>query len=446
MPFGKYKDFNDCVSDQTSNGKSEDAAKKICGALQAKLGGSISEELHRKYGLQRLSNKAAQKVMLTDEPDLLPQVGAEPDEGSAEEEALDKKETIEGPTFDNLGANAADNADGPANYDIDSPTLDDNVHAKKHLQEAYEADKIPDQLFILDAELLKSAAKCTEGQYKGEICLAPPDGYPVTDGGKLSAKRVRAAISYGSKGGKLATLKKNGLCNYAKKAGVESTYCGGGGTQEGMKQASYDASDYQIQPFEQNNRLFIKAFLLDSSVNLNQWGVSPTTLDANINTYIGKPIVLQDDFNHPNSGDDNLAHQLSYQELFRIGTIIDIQKHGSRYDAIAEITDANAAAAFRSGALSLYVSPQLYHLAAATEGQGSMTQWTGTHLAIVRNPAFGISKANVGSQCMGDHGTCLAQLKKASVISKHGYGNCGYCNFKVLMSVAKIENKPLLSS
>ena len=44
--------------------------------------------------------------------------------------------------------------------------------------------------------------------------------------------------------------------------------------------------------FEDNGKFYIKAFLLDSSVNLNEWGVDLATLDANINTYIGKPLSI----------------------------------------------------------------------------------------------------------------------------------------------------------
>jgi hypothetical protein len=83
------------------------------------------------------------------------------------------------------------------------------------------------------------------------------------------------------------------------------------------------------QIFEENGKFFIKAFLLDSSVNQNEWGVDLETLDANINTYIGKPLVLQDDFNHPNSGDSKYDHVIEYQEKFRIGNIIDIVKKDS---------------------------------------------------------------------------------------------------------------------
>ena len=93
------------------------------------------------------------------------------------------------------------------------------------------------------------------------------------------------------------------------------------------------------ETFEDNGKFYIKAFLLDSSVNKNAWGVDPSTLDQNINTYIGKPLVLQDDFDHPNSDDPSYDHQTQYQEKFRIGNIIDIVNKDSTYSAIIEVTD-----------------------------------------------------------------------------------------------------------
>jgi len=37
MPFGKWKDFDDCVRDFVSKGKDEESAKRICGALKKRL-------------------------------------------------------------------------------------------------------------------------------------------------------------------------------------------------------------------------------------------------------------------------------------------------------------------------------------------------------------------------------------------------------------------------
>lgn len=198
---------------------------------------------------------------------------------------------------------------------------------------------------------------------------------------------------------------------------------------------NYDAymADMQIKPFESNNKLFVKAFLMDSSVNLNKWGASPITLDQNIRSYVGKPIVLKDDFDHPISNDDNLQHQLEFQELYRIGTIVDVVKKDTRYDAIAEITDPHAQKAFKEGNLPLYVSPQLYKLD-SSEPDDSMTKWTGTHLAIVKDPAYTIKRATINGECTGESDKCMTYLKRAAVIRDNGYGNCGYCNYKVLMS------------
>ena len=61
-------------------------------------------------------------------------------------------------------------------------------------------------------------------KYKGvkERCLLK-NGFPVTKNGKISKKRVRAAETYGSKTGRLETLKKNGLCFWVRKAGVKNS-------------------------------------------------------------------------------------------------------------------------------------------------------------------------------------------------------------------------------
>ncbi len=175
------------------------------------------------------------------------------------------------------------------------------------------------------------------------------------------------------------------------------------------------ASKVEVIEDKDNGRLYLRAFLLDSSINLNDWGVDPATLEQNINSYIGKPLVLQDDFQHPDSGDPNFDHHLTYQEKFRIGNIVDIVKKDSIYSAIIEVTDNTAKEAFKKGDLPLYVSPQLFHDGVGREPDTAAKTWRGTHLAVVKEPAFGIMKARVEGQCSGSPITCLAQLKRASV-------------------------------
>lgn len=44
MPFGPYENFNACLADQKKKGHSTESAKKICGALQAKLEGAENKK------------------------------------------------------------------------------------------------------------------------------------------------------------------------------------------------------------------------------------------------------------------------------------------------------------------------------------------------------------------------------------------------------------------
>jgi len=211
---------------------------------------------------------------------------------------------------------------------------------------------------------------------------------------------------------------------------------------EGGKSVAFEDSylrQAQVQPFESNGRFFVKAFLLDTSVNANNWGVSPRTLDANMSSYIGKPLVLTENFDHPDSGDPDLNHALLYQELYRIGNIVDVVKSGSRYDAICEVTDPYSIDAWRQGDLPLYVSPQLYK-ENPSESDSEISSWQGTHLALVTNPAYGVKIATSKGTCSGEPDKCLAYLKKASLIEKHGYGSCGYCNRKLLLSAMAIQH------
>jgi hypothetical protein len=76
-------------------------------------------------------------------------------------------------------------------------------------------------------QILGGAGKCTKGKYKDETCLMPKENkYPVTTNGTLDPGKVRASITYGSQYNVLPQLKANGLCTYAKKAGIKAKVCG----------------------------------------------------------------------------------------------------------------------------------------------------------------------------------------------------------------------------
>ena len=222
-----------------------------------------------------------------------------------------------------------------------------------------------------------------------------------------------------------------------------------------------------VLKYEDNNgHLYIKAFLLSGNVNINKWGVTEQSLDQYINTFIGKPLVLTEDFRHPlppsdykigdsdyydNDDDPNnvvkvndiIDHWLAYQEPFRVGNIIDIVKKGSTYYSIIEITDEFTKTAFKNNELPLFVSPAIAQLD-PFEPASNITKWTGIHLAIVANPAYTIKKALISGQCHDVENKCLLQLRNASVAEnrKQKKLDCGFCRQQALRRYSsKVRNE-----
>ena len=215
------------------------------------------------------------------------------------------------------------------------------------------------------------------------------------------------------------------------------------------------AADYVevLKAKEETDKLYVRAFLLDPTVNVNDWGVSKASIDERIQSFVGKPLVLTEDFGHPELSDMTFGHALKYQDLYRIGTIVDIvqtakddfTKDQKVWYAICEVTDEKAKSAFREHKLPLYVSPAVAQMAASDRGD-EINDWLGMHLAIVDKPAFGIKKAMITGSCSGEKDKCVMHLRQAK-IDKFGYGNCGFCTYNKLVSVLKAkEEKPVIST
>lgn len=66
MPFGPYKDFEDCLEKQMASGNDKEAAQKICGALQAKL--EKNSEFGKKY---RFIQKLGEDIDINKEFELI---------------------------------------------------------------------------------------------------------------------------------------------------------------------------------------------------------------------------------------------------------------------------------------------------------------------------------------------------------------------------------------
>ena len=167
--------------------------------------------------------------------------------------------------------------------------------------------------------------------------------------------------------------------------------------------------------FENEDKLFIKFFLLDATVNLNTWGVTRQAMLKGLKTFIGKPFVLTADYGHPNasSGDDLLIQQ----EKYRVGDIIDVgidTKTDKAY-GVAEITSPEAKDIIKNGDVN-FVSPSIVFNDEANvadkDGNSIITEFEGAHVAGVAEPAYGIDKAEIKGKCIGSKDSCNLTLQK----------------------------------
>jgi len=166
--------------------------------------------------------------------------------------------------------------------------------------------------------------------------------------------------------------------------------------------------------FEDQDKFFIKFFLLDATLNLNKWGVTEKSLRDGLDSFIGKPFVLTADYDHPTARDgDDLMIQ---QEKYRVGNIIMVgleERSGKAY-GVAEITSKEAIDILKGGDVN-FVSPSIVFNNSDEmdiNGNAVIDSWEGAHVAGVAEPAYTIEKAQIKGKCTGDKETCLNTLNK----------------------------------
>lgn len=180
----------------------------------------------------------------------------------------------------------------------------------------------------------------------------------------------------------------------------------------------------KVIKFNEDGKLFLRAFLIDGSVNENDWGVVSSTISRNIKTFINMPLVLDENYDHPKWKEElGIAENAEYQQKFAIGTIRDVVEKGGKWDAIIEITDPLAKEAIEKEDIPFYVSPRILH--DSDQPDEAIKDWQGFHLAIVDEPAFG-DKAKIKGACYGMAAECQIALKNAKKEP------CGFCVKKAL--------------
>jgi len=211
-----------------------------------------------------------------------------------------------------------------------------------------------------------------------------------------------------------------------------------------LDRAKSNQEKKKVLSYQDNGRLFLKIFLIDGSVNMNDWGVDPRSIRRNINSAIGKPVVMyktpQGEWDHPplTAHSEDLDHALAFQDLYRVATYIDVfesKTKPSEWWGIAEVTDEGVKQAIREDpTIPFYVSPTI-RLLNPLQNEQKLSDWSFMHSAIVDRPAFGTAKAYIGGHCSGDSNTCLLQLRKASIDANGGKVGCGFCTYKAAKNI-----------
>jgi hypothetical protein len=173
-----------------------------------------------------------------------------------------------------------------------------------------------------------------------------------------------------------------------------------------------------------DNSLWLKVFLIDSSVNKNDWKLSPEFIDKHIAKFVGKPFILNATKDHPNfwkegaiphQGSKTLKQILDIQEKYRIGEIKKVERDAkiqSIYNAYIKITNPKIIESFKQGNIPQYVSPAIFDPEANDDGT-KIKDFSPLHIAAVDHPAYGL-KSVTKAACEGDDNTCLPELRTAS--------------------------------
>lgn len=190
--------------------------------------------------------------------------------------------------------------------------------------------------------------------------------------------------------------------------------------------------------------LWIRSFLINTKPNKRGWSVNPSTLQKNVVSAIGKPLVLyrtsRGVIDHPEwIGSRSAEANIANQEKYAVGRITRVfyDKEHDNYYVDAKVTDKQAKdyiKSFDGKKIPLPVSPQLTYNLDGVNTSKHYTNWNFTHLAIVEKGAYG-PDAKVLHTCEGDGDTCHNQFQSTAVASDAAApseNDLGFCKTQAL--------------
>jgi hypothetical protein len=192
-------------------------------------------------------------------------------------------------------------------------------------------------------------------------------------------------------------------------------------------EASSQQQQQQIERLgtDKNGDLWVRSFLINDKVNARGWSVDKSTLDKNVYSIVGRPLVIRTDpvtgrNDHPvwdtlKPADANFKEQSKY----KIGTVEHVfyDENTDSYYADSRIDNKGAKDfinSFTSNKIPIPVSPQIVY-DPNQEFSNNYKNWIFTHLSVVDKAAYPDAKV-IGS-CTGDYKTtCGEKLQQIATI------------------------------
>ena len=180
---------------------------------------------------------------------------------------------------------------------------------------------------------------------------------------------------------------------------------------------------------------------MDDTVNKNYWHVPLNAMKKYATSFIGRPLIMHPSGNHPAYFKEGARHDsdqstfisdiLEIQDRYKIGDIIDVtyepikeQPDKKAWFSTIKISNKDVLSQIKSGAVSMYVSPQVYDLKGSGPNEQT-TEFIPLHLAIVNEPAYG-NKARIRAQCSGTGPSCINALKSAAINFANALDNSSF--------------------
>lgn len=170
-----------------------------------------------------------------------------------------------------------------------------------------------------------------------------------------------------------------------------------------------------LDNYKGRSGFFMKKFLINDKMNLNRWRVTWDGIKEDVWGFVGKPVVLTPDKDHPH---------VSEQEDYRVGTIIDVGVDEISHVAwqVSQIFDKTVQKMILDKEVEFGSPTVLVHSLSTREQRSPGTEFQEdilhrfkpAHDALVANPAYGKQINNIPAVCTGDGQACALKLLQVS--------------------------------